>query len=304
MEITTSVRQLEGEMWEAIAVLEGYVTSKQLNSICKYAVNQPIVVRHNHPLKGKGGSVIGRVVAAEKFQTKNKSGKEVDAIRIKFSPSNTSEYSKKHWAEYRERGKKGETNGISVSVEEINDGTLELDGEVLEFSMTPIPACEECLVDIHMPEPKELEAKLGELQTVITTSASKIKELEAAATQKDLKIKEYEDAAKTKDTLMQTLDKRVKELEDGLRSAKIAPLIARIKELESPGVFDDLVDVYKAWPEDKLAKHIKELEKRLGASVKVESMATTRVKALESDSAKEYIKALTPEQRKLWEGIV
>ncbi len=275
-------------------VTENYVSSNLLNEINKYSANQPLLYRHNHPLKKKGGEIIGRIIQTSLTDVKDTQGKLVKAVTGKAFIGNKTKFQRMVQDYVKKKDQIKNPVKISIGFENIENEKHEpIDAQVYEYSLTYQPVCEECVT--KMPE-KDVE--ISELQTALDKSAgltkefekknkeleSKITEMEKTMKDKDSKIKEFEDKLiNTKD-----LSVKIAELERKLSDAEKKPFIDEIYELEKD---DELKEIYRGWDTTKLQKRLDKV-RGLRANIVTEPLNKSREKAVETEQVMKNMKEI------------
>ena len=282
--VETTIKLLEDNIIEFIAVTEQYVPKDILPNLAAWGEKQPIIYRHEHPAKGWGGQILGRSIKAEVIEFEN-----ITALKGKaklFDNTNM----QKMALEYIQK-KQDEGNPIQISIgyqEFYKDGKV-VDAQIYEYSLTHIPVCEECVVSIgelEMDETKqkELEDKLAkavstsdEMKDALDKMSGKTKELETKVASKDAKIKEYEEKYVAQKDEVSKLTTRISELEDNMR---FAPLKLKVQAVTDSYGDPELFTYFKT-------KALEQEKPEEWLDKKLESRKTHAVPAVQTQTIKE-----------------
>jgi len=282
--------------FEAIAFDEKYGSKAEVDELHKYAINQPIVYRHEHPLANSKALIFGRVKESEVIPV----DKDRYGLKIKGNLSSYTEKHKKLIELVEARQKLGKPMGVSPQFQEFGNEKNPRALELLEFSLTHIPECEECQVGrIHKmedEEKKKLEAKISELQKALDDTIGISKKFESEKKAQEEKFTADIEAVK-------------KAFEQQMEAAKREPFIEELKSLEKDEVTFKLYEKHGSI--DQIKGRIVKLKSTLApAPAAVETIEQSRIKALERDGKEEWkkkfgenIKNLPEDIRKLLGGI-
>lgn len=297
------------------ACTDEYVTLNQLEDINQYFINQPVVYRHDHPSKGKGGSIYGRVVESKIVENEN--GTHI----LKFK-SLMKQTLKKH----KDLINLAETqqdlgSPISYSVGFLGTKTAKVDeADVYEVSVTNDPVCTECQ-NINIMEKKimpneELESqedekdakvevekkveketikeKVSENQKDFEESIGFIKELEKKNGELEAKVSNYEKVIGESKGIMDEYCVRLRELEKKADFAERSPLIEKIFTLERNEFMRKRYEEPKIWGIKELGDQyeaVKNLNKHKIQAQKavVRTLEQSRYKLMDRDNEKQDV---------------
>jgi len=269
----------------ARSITKDFVCEKGLQRLAEDSKNKHLVWRHEHPLipKYKTTHIYGRVLESQVINGQ---------LMTKYELYNHTLEHKGVATDLKARDFINKPLSVSMRFRyyENNEG-VPIHYDVIEHSLTPTPACKECVIlDIknevnNMTEElekliKELEAKLTKKDKVLEQLESKVTTLESDITVKD---SELEKAKEEKDKFAEQLvsfkdklneqSKTIDELKESRRMDKLMPLIEKL--LEHDG--EEMKDLYlmkakqddaEKFFKDRIAKKDKELESKPMAHTK------------------------------------
>lgn len=260
------------------ACTDDYVSLKQLEDINDVFINHPVVYRHDHPAKGKGGSIYGRVVESTIIEKEN--GTHALQFKSKMKQTLTKHKDLISMAEtQQELGKP-----VRYSVGFLSTKTKDVDeADVYEVSITNDPVCEECenltiMEKETMPNDEvkaqtdkelskknaKLEVTVSELQRKFEESIDFRKELEKKNTDLTTKVAEYEQLIGESKGVMEQYSAKLNELEKKVDSAERKPIVDKIFALERNELMKDRYLKPESWTIDELNvqyEKVKELNK-------------------------------------------
>lgn len=317
------VENEDGVYFVGEAVNTKYVTDKELNDIHKYLINQPIVYRHNHPAKKKGGSVFGRVVDSKIVE---KNDKKSVIFRAKMKQSLQQHRDLIDLA--KKQQELGKPIRYSVAFERVN-GKDGVEAEVWEIAVTNNPVVKDAInFNIEMEQndmsdeeldkdeiisqyQKEFEEKIGfkieELENKLAEKDNLIKEKDEAVKELENKVKsfqstgkefesvlnEYSERLKETETQLKTANSKIAELEQKNEVAKRMPIVNEIFEMEGSTKMKERYMDPNKWTLKELESHRDEWKskvermKNLNRGVQLESLQH-RLSKEELNESKEW----------------
>jgi len=210
------------------AVTDKYVTDKELGEINKWFMNQPVVYRHDHPAKGDGGSIYGRVVESEIIEKEDKT----KSLRFK---SLMKQDLQKHkdlitLAEKQQEMEKPIRYSIAFT------SHPKTSAEVYELAITNDPVCKECENTNIMEENTMGKEKVEEIPEVNLEKEIAKRDAVIADLQKNFEASiDFKKEFEAKDEELKTLEKELKEKTEVLEESKeiFKAYESRITQLES-----------------------------------------------------------------------
>ena len=269
---------------EFIGTTDEYVPSEDLADLNQYSPNQPVLYRHNHPLKGKDGEVVGRVLDSHIGDVLGSDKKMHKGIIGHAKLMNKTHFQKDivNYVRAKEQAK----DPIKVSIGYVSTSNEEgkiVDRQILEYSLTYKPVCKECgtkMGDKEELKMHELEVALESSTSKVTEYESKISELESQLVEKDEEIS----ASKTKVTEMET---RIGAIEAKAIRAEKKPYIDKLVEMEKD---DDLVSFYESLNVKQLQDRCDKIAKRMPNPIVTQTLNEARDAALKGETADEWKK--------------
>ena len=289
------------------ACTDEYVSLKQLEDINKYFVNQPVVYRHDHPAKGDGGSVYGRVVESEIVEKEN----GVHSLKFKSKMKQTLKKHKDLIKLAQTQQELGKPIGYSVGFLATKCDKVD-EADVYEVSVTNDPVCETC-ENLKIMEKEDMPSKDGKVPKVevntekevkpkVTKNKADVKELqkkfeESINFTKKLEKKNEELVEKNANlekligeskNVMEKYSTRLAELEKKADQAERGPIIEKIFALERNELMKDRYMTPEIWSIEELGKqyeNIKGLNKhRIQAQTAVtRTLEQSRYKLMDKD---------------------
>jgi len=295
-------------IFTAKSITKDFVCEKGLKRLASDSPGKHLVWRHEHPIipKYKSTHIFGRVLESnvedgyivsryEAYKHTTDHKKAIEDIKLRKKIEKPLSISMR----YRQYGKENPTHF-----------------DVLEHSLTPTPACKECVViDIQNERDKmdkeQIEKRIKELEDELTKKdktleelESKIVTLEKESETKDedikAKDKELEDSKSENDKIVEQLlefkDKlneqkdMIDKLNSDLKFKEVEPLINQLVELDGNEMRDlYLMKVKQDFEKGKefLMERIDELEKRGDVHAVTEDLAETANKAIGDESLEE-----------------
>jgi hypothetical protein len=302
----------------ARSITKDFVCEKGLKRLAGDSPGKPLVWRHEHPVipNYKSTHIYGRVL---------ESNAEEGTILSKYQVYGHTDDHRKIREVIEKRHEIGEPIKISMRFRQYGSDKDPVHFDVIEHSLTPTPACDECkVIDIlnesdNMPEEeKKLEEVLKEIQELEAQLTKKDKALEELESKIVTLEKQYEEATKEveteksekekiadqllefKDALNELKSKNSK-LENDMKFKEVEPLLNTLIELDG----EEMKELYemkarnslsddKAFEKVKVdfAARIKKLEKESAHAVP-EDLSTTAGSALMKDEELEESKETT-----------
>ncbi len=306
----------------ARSITKDFVCEKGLGRLSKDSPGKPLVWRHEHPVNPdyKSTHIYGRVL---------ESNVDNGSIVSKYQVYGHTDDHRKIRKVIKKRHEINEPIKISMRFRQYGDDKDPVHFDVIEHSLTPTPACDECkVIDIlnesdNMPEEEKLKEVLKEIQELEKQLTKKDKALEQLESKIVTLEKQYEEATKEveteksqkdkiadqllefKDSLNELKSKNAK-LENDMKFKGIEPLLNTLIELDGT----EMKELYEmkarsALADDKLFEkvkvdfkaRIKKLEKESAHAVP-EDLATTAGSALMRDEELEESKESTVKRDK------
>jgi len=245
------------------ACTDEYVTLKQLEDINSVFVNQPVIYRHDHPAKEKGGSIYGRVVESEIIEKEN----GAHALKFKSKMKQTLKKHKDLISMAETQQKMGKPIRYSVGFL-----ATDKDADVYEVSITNDPVCEECeniniLEKEKMPNKKpevqeevdetevaKRDVIISEMQNKFEESIDFKKELEKENGDLRDKVTKYEKILGESKVEFEKTFSRLKELERKVDLAERSPKIEKIFALERNPMMRERYMNSNLWSIEELEK--------------------------------------------------
>ena len=295
MAVKSKIRNFESEIQsfekdgdtyiKFISVTDKFINLDQLKSIDKYAINQPVTYRHQHPIKGEGGSITGRVTSSD----------VVDYKVVKYV-----------------KGKDEANDPIQISIgfEEFYDKRGDpSDAQIYEFTLTHNPMDWDTTTEgvYTMPTKQEMESKEKEnedLRKELDLMSGKAKEFEdelgevkSELEEEKAKVVEFEALVLTSKDELKEFKTKLKEFEDKMHQAEIKHIVDQIFEIEKD---EDLVPVYETWSENKLMERLAKKKKSNPNPIVTETLKESQRKVMEADELKVNLDNLTPEMKDIY----
>ena len=260
--------------FEAIGLTTEHVTLEKLESINRYAPNQIVIYRHEHPSANPFAEVMGRITSSEIVdQEKEK------AIKLKGFLRSKTPLQKIAVELVKTRMESGQPIGFSAGFDEYSD-----DADIYEWSLTHIPHCKKCTQKRIIMEDDD---KIKELQDLLDSEIKKRKKLEdenkalTAQTQTKVEKQKFEDLEKEYVAVKKSLEDAKAELDTAIR----APYLARLKELKvSPLV----LKTASIAPEADLIEEVKYWESRATPAVVTQALEETHQSVVLEDERKKW----------------
>ena len=280
--------QLEDEkVWfVGEAVTDKYINFKQLEKINEDFVNQAVIYRHDHPSKGKGGSIYGRVKESEIVEKED----GTHAIKFKSLMRQDLQKHKDLIGLAQTQQKLGKPIGYSVG---FLDSDSKETAEIYEVSVTNKPVCEECEnlfimekekmtkeeKNLEVDKDKELIKKeVIKLQNKFEESIDFKKEFE----KKDKEASDLKTELEAKDSLiteskevLKLYESRITELEKRADVATRTPIVEKIYALERNEMMKERYMDTKHWSVEELNKQYETIKGLNKGKINVQQ-ATTR----------------------------
>jgi hypothetical protein len=268
------------------AVNTDHVSMNELEDINRWLKNQPIVYRHDHPAKKKGGTIYGRVVDSNIVQEDGKK-----KIVFKSRMKQTLQRHKDLIKLAKKQQDIGKPIRYSVAFERIPKGD-DFEAEVWEVAVTNNPVVKDAINhsiemenknmgdkidkdEIVAEYQKQFEEKIGfsieELEDKLEEKDETIQELEAkvakAANEKESIstetksiIQEYSNKVSDLADKVKSQSKTIKELQAEADQAKRMPLVNQIYELEENEVMKERYKNPQLWSIEDLKDQLREWE--------------------------------------------
>lgn len=290
------------------ACTDDYVSLQELEDINQYFVNQPVIYRHDHPAKEKGGSIYGRVVESEIIEKEN----GTHALQFKSLMKQTLQKHKDLIGMAETQQELGKPIRYSVGFLSTNlENKSEAD--VYEVSITNDPVCEECenvnIMEketmpkdkVEVQEEKEAVPKvesdkkeviISELQNKFEESIDFRKELEKQNSELAVKVANYEQVIGESKVVMEKYSARLAELEKKADTAERTPKVEKIFALERNELMRERYMNPTLWTVEQLVEQyekIKDLNKnKINArSATTRTLEQSRHKLMHSDGEQE-----------------
>lgn len=274
----------------ARSITNDFVCEKGKERLSGDSPGKPLVWRHEHPVipNYKSTHIYGRVLES----TTDEKG-----ILSKYQVYGHTDDHRKIREVIEKRHEIGEPIKISMRFRQYGSDKDPIHFDVIEHSLTPTPACDECkVIDIlnesdNMPEEeKKLEEVLKEIQELEAQLTKKDKALEELESKIVTLEKQYEEASKEVETEKSEKDKIAdqllefkdalnelkatnKKLEDAMKFKEVEPLLNNLIELDGK----EMKELYEMKARNSLSD-----EK---AFEKVKEDFKARIKKLEKESA-------------------
>jgi len=301
------------------AMTTEFVSLKELEALNDQSVNSPLMHRHELP----DGKPIAHIFGRIKFSEIKDMGNGHKKIVWKAIMRNRTPRQKEEIEWLKEMQKDGKKIGTSPQFESYGDEKDPDDADLLEWSVTPKPHCKTCEGRLKSMEAKEAEAKLAEMQTVLSTLKSENesirKKYEDCISEKESIRKKFEEDLKvTKETVlkefeekalkgMKELEVQVKKLEEDnsrykrdVEIARKAPYLSKLKELDSDPI---MLKVYEDFSVEQMQTRIKTLEGRAPVPILTRTLEQSRNMALESSDKQKLLDEMSKKIDDLVKGV-
>jgi len=287
-------------IFTARSLTKDFVCEDGLKRLSEDSKNKALIWRHEHPVNPKftNTHIYGRVL-----ESTAENGEIISKYEL-YGHTKEHEMVKEL---IRKRNKINKPISISMRFREYLQDKNPIHYDVIEHSLTPTPACKECvLLDIKnegdlMPEKnlekeiKELEEKLTKKEKAYEELSAKVIELEKSVETKD---EELEESKTSKDELSKQLisfkdqlneqAKMIEKLNEDLFTKDVEPLINQLVKLDGEEMKSVYLDASrKEKGKEFLLERIKELEDRLKMKPKVTSLEQSAADAMKDEELEE-----------------
>lgn len=280
----------------AKTITNDFVCEPGLKRLSNDSPGKPVVWRHEHPVNPKftKNHIYGRVLESHTddghFVSKYQGYKHTkDHIKV--------------YNIIKERHEMGLPLSISLRYRQYGPDEAPVHFDVIEHSLTPTPACKECVIlDIQnesdIMEKEEVEAKLkqiAKLEDELTLKTKKLEQMESKIVSLEKSIKEAEEVVETKDKELELeklekdeLTKKVlsfsdklneqkqmiDKLNEGIKLKELDPLIGKLVELDGK----DMKALYEMKAKNSLHKdeEFEETKKFFAERIKQRETEITR----------------------------
>jgi len=299
----------------AKSITKDFVCEPGLERLAKDSPGKHLVWRHEHPVNPNyiENHIYGRVLESQA---------EDGHFISKYQGYKHTQAHKKVLEIIKKRNEIEQPLSISIRYRQYGPDEKPIHFDIIEHSLTPTPACKECVIldiknESEIMDEKELQKKLDEIAKLEDELTLKTKKLE----QMESKIVSLEEAVETKekelegekgekkkllDQMLEFTDKlneqkkMIDSLNEGLRLKEIEPLISKLIELDGK----NMESLYRMKAKASLAKdeefeetkkffegRIKERESEITSAVPKDLMETAlenqRDEELEDDKTKQ-----------------